>query len=129
MPALVVNKLSRAEIKQHPEWLYVFGDNFERRGLGGQAKECRGEPNAVGIPTKRAPSQKAWAFLTDGDYDVWVRETAADWARIAEAMDNGQTVVWPANGIGTGLAELKKRAPKIWRELQGRIATLQGPAF
>jgi hypothetical protein len=128
MPALIVDWYVRAEIRRHPDRLYVFGDNFARRGFGGQAKECRGEPNCVGIATKRAPSMASYAFLCDANYDEWVEKTMGAWMRIAQAMDAGVTVVWPAAGLGTDRAQLAQRAPKIWRELQARIATLEGPS-
>ena len=48
----------RSDLKANPSVLYLFGDNLQRVGLGGQAKEMRGEPNAVGIATKKAPDNK-----------------------------------------------------------------------
>ena len=47
---------------------YVFGDNMERRGLGGQAGVMRGEPNAIGVPTKWSPSNRPDAYFTDEDW-------------------------------------------------------------
>lgn len=128
MPAVIVDWFDRKEIRNNPDKLYVFGDNFAREGFGGQAKECRGEPNAVGIPTKREPSREDRAYLSDADFDLWANKSAATFMRIAVALDDGKTVVWPSAGIGTGLAELERRAPKIWHDLQCRIASLDGPA-
>ncbi len=54
MTLLYIKKYTRAYIRAHPDWLFVFGDNMMRRGFGGQAAEARGEPNAIGIATKRA---------------------------------------------------------------------------
>jgi hypothetical protein len=45
----------RRDLRANPESLYLFGDNTKRVGIGGQAREMRGEPNAVGIATKNAP--------------------------------------------------------------------------
>ena len=42
-------------LRSMPEKIFVFGDNLLQRGTKGQAA-IRGEPNAVGVPTKRAPS-------------------------------------------------------------------------
>lgn len=63
--------ITRQMLRDEPEKLFVFGDNFGRVGFGGQAKEMRGEPNAVGVLTKRFPSMVHAAFLTDDDYDNW----------------------------------------------------------
>lgn len=38
--------ITRDKIKENLEVLYLFGDNIIRKGLGGQAKEMRGEDNA-----------------------------------------------------------------------------------
>ena len=51
--------ITREELQRHPELIFVFGDNMLRKGFGGQAKEMRGEPNAVGVPVKWRPSRDA----------------------------------------------------------------------
>lgn len=102
-------------IRAEPSTLFVFGDNFQRRGFGGQAIEMRGEPNSVGIPTKRSPNNYDSSFLNDYDYGEWSRAVAPDLKRLRE--HSGQ-IVWPWNGIGTGLAQLQTRAPMIWRTLE-----------
>ena len=56
-------RITRADLRANPDTLYVFGDNMRRRGMGGQAAEMRGEPNAVGIPTKWRPSRTEWDFF------------------------------------------------------------------
>jgi len=48
--------ITRQMLRAEPGTLWVFGDNLQRKGLGGQAKEMRGEPNAIGIPTKKGSS-------------------------------------------------------------------------
>ena len=45
--------ITRDKIKENPDVLYLFGDNLLRKGLGGQAKEMRGEPNTLGIVSKK----------------------------------------------------------------------------
>jgi len=59
--------ITREELQRHPELIFVFGDNMLRKGFGGQAKEMRGEPNAVGVPVKWRPSRDAGAYFTDRD--------------------------------------------------------------
>lgn len=105
---------TRTEIKANPDKLYVFGDNFEQKGFGGQAKEARDEPNSIGIPTKRRPSFAESAYLTDNDYAEWWAITEPALNRIDHALKNNRIVVFPEAGVGTGLAELSDRAPKIY---------------
>ena len=91
--------------------VYLFGDNMERWGMGGQAKEIRGEPNAIGVPTLEAPG-KPW---TNKDYD---RAIPTIVAALQKAQDAKQSIiVIPEDGLGTGLAELDTRAPKIFAKL------------
>lgn len=103
--------ITRADLRANPDKVYVFGDNVQRSGLGGQAKEMRGEPNAIGVVTKWAPSMLPRAFFDD---------TAAckvpverDLLLVQQALDRGRTVVVPADGIGTGLSRLPKYAPNL----------------
>lgn len=118
MPIMYKKYITREFMRQHPDWLFVFGDNFERRGSGGQAKEMRGESNAVGIPTKRKPLDTLESYLSDSDLEEWEHETIAPGDRLYEHLDNDGIVVWPEDGIGTGLAQLKEKAPKIYQYLK-----------
>ena len=117
--ALVYQKfITRSMVQEHPNDLFVFGDNVLRTGLGGQAKEMRGEPNAVGIITKRFPSNTPDSFLNQGDFLNWFNLTARDRIRLLDHVYLGGNVVWPSDGIGTGLADLKNKAPDIMRAIK-----------
>ena len=59
MKLFVQKWIARADLKQNQDRIYLFGDNVERVGHGGQAKEMRGEPNAIGIATKLKPEYAA----------------------------------------------------------------------
>ena len=125
MPVVEVDRFERAELKARPDWLFVFGDNEQRRGLGGQAKACRGEPNACGVATKRAPSLAESAFWSDADFERCVLIIDADLARAFEQVRRGGTVALPSGGLGTGLADLPARAPRVFAHLQGRLQALR----
>jgi len=115
--------ITRSMLRSEPDTLFVFGDNMIGRGFGGQAKEMRGEPNAVGIPTKCLPGMNATDFFRDNDYDRAKIKIDAAFVRLFAHAASGGSIVWPADGIGTGLAELSTRAPKIWKLIEeNRIA-------
>lgn len=119
--------INRAMVRTHPDALFVFGDNMQGRGLGGQAKEMRGEPNTIGVPTKWAPERKAAAYFDDDDRlnrDVWhaIREA---FDKMRRALADGRNVVIPADGLGTGLAELPTRAPKLHAMIEAAISGLE----
>jgi hypothetical protein len=116
-------RISRADLRANPNTLYVFGDNMVERGMGGQAKETRGEPNAVGIPTKKFPHMRAGAFFTDADFGTWFEKANPKFQRL---KNSNRPIVWPEDGIGTGLAQLQQRAPRIWAQLEAWRAELEG---
>ena len=106
----VLSHYTRSRIQQSPNILFVFGDNMARMGYGGQAREARGEPNSVGIPTKMSPSQ----YLTDEDFYTVKEPIVAAFVRLAQHLRSGNDIVWPRDGVGTGLARLPETAPAIF---------------
>jgi len=113
MPLLYIRRYTRHMIVSHPTWLFVFGDNLMRTGSAGQAAAARGLPNAIGIPTKRAPGMRPDDFFTDADLDKWTENASGDLIRLVTHVECGGAVIWPLYGIGTGLADLTRRAPRI----------------
>lgn len=109
-----VYRYQRSEVAADSRRLYAFGDNLARRGRAGQAT-IRGLPNAVGICTKHYPSMDREAFFTDDDAAYVRPHLEAAFARLRQHLLAGGDVVWPADGIGTGLAQLPRRAPQIYR--------------
>jgi hypothetical protein len=104
--------------------IFVFGDNMQRRGLGGQAKEMRGEPNAIGVPTKWRPDMRPEAFFSDADFDDVRPSIDEAFNDISAYLDLGFDIVIPADSLGTGLADLPRRAPRIYRYIEDKIASL-----
>jgi hypothetical protein len=129
MPIIFMGRIKREDLRNHRDWLFVFGDNFARHGLGGQAKECRGERNTVGIPTKRTPGTDPEAYLTNADIAEWRLKSRIDFDLIRIVLSQGRTVVFPSAGIGTGLARLEQCAPAIWVELQMHLDKLKADYY
>lgn len=113
MPDMLV----REHIRLCPEILVLFGDNLKRIGLGGQAKECRGEPNVLGIPTKRLPSREARAFFSDADLDEVAPIIDEAFNTAATALLRGQDVAYPFRGVGSGYARLAEKAPRLYERV------------
>lgn len=115
--------ITRAMVRAEPGTLFVFGDNMRRWGMGGQARSMRGERNVVGIPTKWSPSNEPDSFFLNDHFEDVRGEIDGAFGRLVMHVSNGGDVVWPADGIGTGLAELPQRAPLIWDYIEtGRRA-------
>jgi hypothetical protein len=118
--------ISREDLQANPDTLYAFGDNERRRGYGGQAKAMRGEPNAVGVRTKRKPARNSPDdFWSDDTYEQNCRMIAEDLVRVHAHLSAGGDVVLPEDGLGTGLAELATRAPRTFAYLQEQLQRLE----
>lgn len=110
----IIRRYSRLMIKSNPSVLFAFGDNLARVGYGGQAKEARGEKNVVGIPTKISPALE----LSDEDFEMVKQPIVQAFVILAEHLRNGHDVVWPFDGVGTGLARLPQAAPLIFQGIE-----------
>lgn len=127
MNVIYKNIITREYVRQHSDWLFLFGDNLEGKGYGGQAKEMRGEPNAHGIPTKIKPTMDEDAFFNDEMFkDIsHFYDTVFDINLAGFRAGKYKALVIPTAGLGTGLAELPTRAPKIYEYLQKKIKELE----
>lgn len=125
MALKMLKKLERRMIQKNPDALFVFGDNLVQKGFGGQAKEARGEKNSVGIPTKRLPSMSTDAFFSDADYDVVFPLICAAFEKLRRHVSSGGLVYYPEAGVGTGLADLKNKAPMIYSHIQREFNALK----
>ena len=113
-------------LRAYSSKLFIFGDNTMRIGKGGQAI-IRDEPNAMGIATKNAPSNAYFGYMSD----YWLTENKividADIAKILKrAKKNNNIIVFPINGIGTGMAMLKEKAPLTFAYLNKRLKEVFG---
>ena len=113
----VVSRYTNADVKANPNKIYVFGDNTQRKGTGGQA-QIRNNENAFGIATKLEPNNSAAAFMSDNDLQSNKDVIDSD---IAKIKADGRPVVFPKDGFGTGLAKLKEKAPQTYAYLKQRL--------
>ena len=122
---LTMKWITRSFVREHRDRIFLFGDNLARSGFGGQAAAMRGEPNVVGIPTKKLPSNGEGAFSTDAEFEQ--NKAAIDTAfelLAALSSTTDRVVVIPADGIGTGRAQLESQAPFTFAYLQKRLKDL-----
>ena len=108
------HRIYRSDLKANPHILYLFGDNLDREGLGGQAGEMRGEPNAFGWATKRSISHSfPEDYFFDGEDDTTTIMTK-EHANLQGVIGLGdyKGLVIPSDGIGTGLSKMPEYAPK-----------------
>ena len=105
-------KITPSYVRSHSNTLFVFGDNDQRKGKGGQAV-IRDEPNAIGLRTKKAPSTSASAYYVDAEYQENISKMKSDFEEISRrSVDYDKVYFIP--GIGEGLAKLKEKAPRTY---------------
>lgn len=125
MPVSYQKLISREDLLANPNSLYLFGDNEQRSGMGGQAAAMRGEKNAVGIRTKRWPSTRSGSYWSDDDFEGNCEKINRDLVPVRIHLRSGGIVVMPIDGIGTGLANLRAAAPKTFAFLQHELMNLE----
>jgi hypothetical protein len=120
MPVIIQQEwYTEKQIRENRNVLFLFGDNKTRQGRGGQAKVCRDEPNCIGVITKAlAEHGDERCYLSDEYLMMNILEIARDFGKVIHHLKKGGTVIFPADGIGTGLAELPQRAPQTYEFLK-----------
>lgn len=115
MKTMIAKRFSIDFCKKNKNCLFIYGCNRIKEGYGGTA--CiRDERNALGVSTKKLPSNSKEAFYTDDEYEENIRIFEEDVERIlryAEEIET-DTLVFPSGGIGTGLAKLGLVAPRTF---------------
>lgn len=109
---------SKELCETNPQSLFIFGDNQQRIGMGGQAqiRECS---NSIGIATKKSVSE----FMTDDEYLQNQISIDRDIMNVKKAVeDNGySSVVFPESGLGWGRADIQNRCPRTALYLSQRL--------
>ena len=110
------------QCRANPRSIYVFGDNLLRVGEAGQAS-IRSCNNAIGIATKKKPSMLESSFFSDKEYDKLEPFLKKEIDKIVSIMfsDNVDTLVFPIDGLGTGLSKLPQKAPKVFLALSALL--------
>lgn len=115
---IIIDRYTRALIRANPDVLFAFGDNLARVGFGGQAGEARGCPNAVGIPTKISPSEYIFDDLVFENPERFRGPIVSAFSKLKAHLIAGGSIVWPKDGVGTGLARLNITAPRLYETIE-----------
>ena len=112
--------------QKNPDAIFVFGDNMVGHGKGGQAI-IRDEPNAFGIPTKVAPDNHWSSFMKDRIEEIDAVRVAI--LKLMELRDQGKTIIFPADGLGTGLAKMGEKSPVLYKWMNEVLYTQFGVEY
>lgn len=109
----IEERFSEAKCLLHPNKLFIFGDNLFRVGKGGQAiiRDCK---NAIGIATKDSIDR----YMSDSNFFEYSLSIMLDIQRIKDEFNdksnNYDTIVFPKNGLGTGLSNMQVKCPRTF---------------
>lgn len=117
MPIFYMERISRKDLRNNPNALFVFGDNCERKGYGGLARECRDEPNAIGVRTKYLPEKSNEAYFSDADFHDVLDMLDEDFRPAVAKLAKGGIVVFPTARLGSGLSAMPEKCPRIYQYL------------
>ena len=114
------------DVRNNPNKLFVYGDNNIKIGRGGQAI-IRDEGNTIGIPTKKLPNNDSKSYYIDLEIEDNKNhiDTAVNNLLKKFMNDQYEILVFPEDGLGTGLAKLPEKAPETFKYLQRKIKTLK----
>jgi len=110
---------SLKQCNNNPSYIYVFGDNLLRVGEAGQA-QIRSASNSIGIATKRSPSMNEESFFADTceDHFALLNDIQRVYKIYKDPQFQNMILVFPSDGLGTGLSELPKRSPFLNNQLK-----------
>ena len=120
MSILLQNRFSIEDCSNHPDRVFIFGDNLIQKGKGGQAiiRDCH---NAYGIPTKRLPSMDSDSFFNDEFDEYEAVKSAIEKLIVLKHSRREITFVFPTDGLGTGLAQMKTKSPKLFKYMNEQL--------
>ena len=128
---LFVKRFSPKLCASHSHIRFVFGDNLEdytAQSLGKKARGYKGQAairdcdNAFGVPTKEKAARTLEAYWKDDAFDHHKEIIDLAFDRLLDG--DPLFIAFPADGLGTGLAQLDRRAPRTFTYLVQRIRDL-----
>jgi hypothetical protein len=94
--------ITKEYLRNHPNEIFVFGDNLQRAGLGGAAY-LRNEPNTYGFVTKKLPNKKPASYYEPQEYaEIYWEEID----RLKKTIIANPNKIYLISKIGAGLANL-----------------------
>ena len=115
-------RITRAFIRLHQDWSFVYGNVWGNHIRKGQAEQALGEPNAFYVPTRHLPCTCAHSLWNDFNFSFWLflfEDCLNDIPRDKPIM------LFPK--IGTGGSSLNLAAPKIYRYMTEKLNEIKCP--
>jgi hypothetical protein len=101
--------ITKQYLREHPNEVFVFGDNTHRKGCGGAAI-LRYEPNVYGFITKKRPDHRDDSYYRPEEYEgVFVRE----YVKLHKEIKTHPDKKYLISKLGAGLANKYR----IWEKI------------
>lgn len=119
---LVSKRFSIEQCRVNFDTLFVFGDNLERTGMGGQAI-IREQSNSVGFATKKRPSRSGEEFFTDEEFEENCKIIEEEIVKINKYAEEKEykAIAFPLAGLGVGLSNMQQKCPKTFCYMTTRL--------
>lgn len=92
--------ITEDDLDDHPDWIFIFGDNTIRRGYGGAAK-LRDHAQSYGFITKKFPDWKDSSFYTPEEYTPVFE---VEYAKLVALIEANPTKMFIVSKLGSNLA-------------------------
>lgn len=116
---------TRDQVARDVNSIYVFGDNMQdNKNIyvpSSTQAVIRGLPNSRYVITKKDRYWNPQSFLTDEDLELFSQYLEFTIGVLHLDLLVGKTITFPSDGIGTGKAMLKEKAPACWEYLCKRL--------
>lgn len=116
---------TRKLVEENPQNLYIFGENEAQQGsirIGGGQAVIRGLENTFGFCTK----ESIMDFWSDMNYANNINKIEEDIKSLKAKSAFYENIVFPANGLGTGLSQCPKKCPRTFLYLSRRLLEVFG---
>ena len=121
-PIVIPCHISNTFIREHPQWIFVFGQDHQEKGMFGQAGVAYGEPNCYMVPTcrKMCKSNRYWSDAEFDEVAVYIDEA------IRRIPQDGRPII-PFPKIGMGASQMNFLAPKLFAYLTKKLDSIKYP--
>lgn len=106
-------KFLKSKVESEKDKIFLFEDNNLKMG---ENNSLRNIPNAIGIRTRKGPSNKSVSFYSDNDFIENKKNIDEDILNVKK-LSFGKTLVLSKNGYGTGSSKMKHNAPNTFEYL------------
>jgi hypothetical protein len=114
--------ISRTYIQRHTDWIFIYGQDYQERGMFGQSNAAYGEPNAFMVPTcrKMCKSNRYWS---DSEY----LEVCSYIDEAINKIPRDGRIIIPFPKIGMGASQMNYMAPKLFTYMNMKIDSIKHP--